>query len=344
MVSTSNTPNRTCNTGGSEVDGECEDADERGQVVDMMDPYSALQASAGDGGGSDNDEAVDGSEGKAKTPVRVSAAGETAGGGMEQLMEKRLAETETISDSERGNDRGSDRERDRARGRGGGNESDAADLDETESTVLDETDASSMIHMELEDLDDITSMTSTGDGSENPDVNPEWVTAGNAGNAGNVGNVGNAGGRGVGGPGSERVAEAHARIHAARVLCDAAAAEDTKETERDAGAGGGAEGGAESAESSVCEAEYTGDVVAYAKRLFEEADHNNDGWLTKKEIKKYFLAHPEQRQQILGDHFTWHAFFTEMDTDHNGKFDVGEWVDSVTAAVSEGASGPISFG
>ena len=80
-------------------------------------------------------------------------------------------------------------------------------------------------------------------------------------------------------------------------------------------------------------------VVAYAKSLFKDVDRNKDGWLTKKEVKNYFRAHPAERHKILGDRFTWHGYFTGMDKDDNERFDVQEWVDSVAAAVMEGRRG-----
>jgi hypothetical protein len=53
----------------------------------------------------------------------------------------------------------------------------------------------------------------------------------------------------------------------------------------------------------------------WAVEVFQAADKNQDGTLTKSEIKNYFKSHPEDKEALLGKDFHWHAFWGEMDED-----------------------------
>jgi serine/threonine protein kinase len=63
----------------------------------------------------------------------------------------------------------------------------------------------------------------------------------------------------------------------------------------------------------------------WASRVFQSADINANGNLTKSEIKKYFKANPDDKMSLLGTDFVWHTFFNDMDEDGDGSFDIGEF-------------------
>ena len=65
--------------------------------------------------------------------------------------------------------------------------------------------------------------------------------------------------------------------------------------------------------------------VAFARAVFEDADRNGDGSLTKTEVRKYFKSHPIEKEHILGPAFTWKAFFMNMDKDGDGEFNLDEF-------------------
>ena len=71
--------------------------------------------------------------------------------------------------------------------------------------------------------------------------------------------------------------------------------------------------------------------VAEAKRVahqvFQGADKDKNGFLTKSEIRKYFKKHPAEKNRILGSEFKWNEFFTNMDKNGDNKFDVNEFTD-----------------
>ena len=69
-----------------------------------------------------------------------------------------------------------------------------------------------------------------------------------------------------------------------------------------------------------------------ARQVFQEADKNNDGFLTKSEIRKYFKKHPAEKDRILGSDFEWHDFFVDMDKNGDKKFDVNEFTNYVSRA------------
>jgi len=71
--------------------------------------------------------------------------------------------------------------------------------------------------------------------------------------------------------------------------------------------------------------------VAFAKRVFLEADKNGDGTLTKTEIKKYFKTHPVEKAHILDANFTWAGFWEGMDKDGDNKFDLDEFTSAIAA-------------
>ena len=73
--------------------------------------------------------------------------------------------------------------------------------------------------------------------------------------------------------------------------------------------------------------------VAEAKRVaqqvFQDADKDKNGFLTKSEIRKYFKKHPAEKNRILGSDFQWNEFFTNMDKNGDNKFDVDEFTNFV---------------
>ena len=73
--------------------------------------------------------------------------------------------------------------------------------------------------------------------------------------------------------------------------------------------------------------------VAEAKRVahqvFQDADKDKNGFLTKSEIRKYFKKHPAEKNRILGSDFKWNEFFTNMDKNGDNKFDVDEFTNFV---------------
>ena len=73
------------------------------------------------------------------------------------------------------------------------------------------------------------------------------------------------------------------------------------------------------------EAETRAEAEAFAVRMFHAADKNGDGTLTKSEVKSYCKKNPEDKRRIVGQAFTWKDFFSGMDTDGSGNFDVDEF-------------------
>ena len=61
-----------------------------------------------------------------------------------------------------------------------------------------------------------------------------------------------------------------------------------------------------------------------AQQVFQDADKNKNGFLTKSEIRKYFKKHSEEKNRILGADFRWNEFFTAMDKNGDNQFDVIE--------------------
>merc|ERR1719174_1568613 len=76
--------------------------------------------------------------------------------------------------------------------------------------------------------------------------------------------------------------------------------------------------------------------VAEAKRVahqvFQDADKNKNGFLTKSEIRKYFKKHPAEKNRILGSDFKWNEFFTNMDKNGDKQFDEDEFTTYVVEA------------
>merc|ERR1719331_1896612 len=84
-----------------------------------------------------------------------------------------------------------------------------------------------------------------------------------------------------------------------------------------------------------------------AHQVFQDADKDKNGYLTKSEIRKYFKKHPAEKTRILGADFHWNDFFINMDTDGDKKFDVHEFTNYVARAYKkadakeeEAAEGP----
>ena len=67
-----------------------------------------------------------------------------------------------------------------------------------------------------------------------------------------------------------------------------------------------------------------------AHQVFQDIDKDNNGFLTKSELRKYFKKHPAEKNRILGSDFKWKEFFTDMDTNGDNKFDVIEFTDFIT--------------
>jgi hypothetical protein len=84
--------------------------------------------------------------------------------------------------------------------------------------------------------------------------------------------------------------------------------------------------------ASVDDAEYVAKATAWAQQVFEAADKNNDGTLSKTEIKKYFKLNADVKMVLLGVDFHWKDFFNGMDEDGNGSFDIGEFTLMAIAA------------
>ena len=74
----------------------------------------------------------------------------------------------------------------------------------------------------------------------------------------------------------------------------------------------------------------TAEAKRVALQVFQDADKNKNGFLTKSEIRKYFKKHPAEKNRILGSDFQWNEFFTNMDKNGDNKFDVNEFTDFVT--------------
>ena len=62
-----------------------------------------------------------------------------------------------------------------------------------------------------------------------------------------------------------------------------------------------------------------------AQQVFQDADKNKNGFLTKSEIRKYFKKHSAEKNLILGSDFRWNEFFTIMDKNGDEKFDLNEF-------------------
>ena len=77
----------------------------------------------------------------------------------------------------------------------------------------------------------------------------------------------------------------------------------------------------------AAEAKKAAEAVAKARQVFQDADKNKNGFLTKSEIRKYFKKHPAEKNRILGSDFQWNEFFTNMDKNGDNKFDVNEFTD-----------------
>ena len=69
-----------------------------------------------------------------------------------------------------------------------------------------------------------------------------------------------------------------------------------------------------------------------AQQVFQGADKNNNGFLTKTELRKYFKNHPAEKNRILGSDFKWNEFFTNMDKDGDKKFDVNEFTNFIVSS------------
>ena len=76
-------------------------------------------------------------------------------------------------------------------------------------------------------------------------------------------------------------------------------------------------------------AEDSAEAAATARQVFQDADKNNNGFLTKSELRKYFKKHPAEKNRILGSDFQWKEFFTDMDKNGDNKFDVNEFTNFV---------------
>ena len=58
--------------------------------------------------------------------------------------------------------------------------------------------------------------------------------------------------------------------------------------------------------------------------MFDEADRNNDGVLTKSEIKAYLKNHMQQKGQLMQGK-GWKELFEGLDTDRDSKVSRAEW-------------------
>ena len=69
-----------------------------------------------------------------------------------------------------------------------------------------------------------------------------------------------------------------------------------------------------------------------AQQVFQDADKNKNGFLTKSEIRKYFKKHSAEKNLILGSDFRWSEFFTIMDKNGDEKFDLNEFTNFVISS------------
>ena len=68
----------------------------------------------------------------------------------------------------------------------------------------------------------------------------------------------------------------------------------------------------------------TATAVAVADQIFEAADRDANGLLTKSEIKKQLSKHPDLKEALLrGEGYA--AMFGELDANHDGSIAPGEW-------------------
>ena len=74
-----------------------------------------------------------------------------------------------------------------------------------------------------------------------------------------------------------------------------------------------------------------GEAKRVAHQVFQDADKDKNGFLTKSEIRKYFKKHPAEKNRILGSDFKWNEFFTNMDKNGDNKFDVNEFTNFIVA-------------
>ena len=74
------------------------------------------------------------------------------------------------------------------------------------------------------------------------------------------------------------------------------------------------------------------EAKSVAQQVFQDADKNKNGFLTKSEIRKYFKKHPEEKNRILGSEFKWNEFFTNMDENGDNQFDLNEFTNFVTSS------------
>jgi len=69
-----------------------------------------------------------------------------------------------------------------------------------------------------------------------------------------------------------------------------------------------------------------GELEVEARALFAKADHDNDGNLTKTELKEFLSKTPELKKVFMKTSEHWGALFGEMDKDGDCAFSVDEWV------------------
>jgi len=65
-------------------------------------------------------------------------------------------------------------------------------------------------------------------------------------------------------------------------------------------------------------------LEAEAEKIFKTADRNNDGELTKTELKKYLQGDAELKESLMGSQ-GWQEFFAELDKDGDSKFSLEEF-------------------
>ena len=68
-----------------------------------------------------------------------------------------------------------------------------------------------------------------------------------------------------------------------------------------------------------------------ARQVFQDADKDKSGSLTKSEIRKYFKKNQAMKLRILGEDFQWKEMFAAMDTDGDKKFDLIEFTNYLLA-------------
>ena len=73
-------------------------------------------------------------------------------------------------------------------------------------------------------------------------------------------------------------------------------------------------------------------LAAAAQQVFQNADKNKNGFLTKSELRKHFKKNPMDKKFILGSDFRWNEFFTNMDKDGDNKFDLDEFTNFVISS------------